>query len=218
MTEANSSTGPGRLIRQERSLKTYETFVATGFKQLHDREFESLTIAGLCRAAGYSVGAFYARFTDKDEFFEALVAQHLADRNEARDHLLETVSPDALLDELIKDLVQYYWRRRGFWRAVLMRSARDPVFFEPINRHGAEFVEIVSARIASDAGRPLMAQESANIAFALHMVLGMINNRIVNRPRPSLIGHATFIQNLTRAFRLVSGYDGIVEGNASTAN
>jgi AcrR family transcriptional regulator len=218
MTKDKSLEGPGRTIRQERSRRTYEALVATGFKLLEKHEFESITIARLARAAGYSVGAFYARFNSKDEFFEAMVAHHLQDRSSARQQLLETASRDTLMGILIEDLVAYYWRRRRFWRAVLMRSAHDPEFWAPINQSAREFVALLLARIQSDAGRRLTKSERENIRFAIHMVLSMVNNRIVNRPRPSLIGHSTFVDNATRAFHLVSDYDRLDAGNAARAS
>ncbi|MGD8340440.1 MAG: TetR/AcrR family transcriptional regulator [Gammaproteobacteria bacterium] len=201
---------PGRTIKQERSRKTYAALVAAGFRLLQKNEFESLTIAGICDSAGYSVGAFYARFQSKDEFFKALVDQHIRDRVSAHEQLFASASRDDLIDTLIDDLVTYYWRRRGFWRAVLMRSAQDSEFFAPINRHGKSFVKFVTKRLQSDLGRSFTRTERENLKFALHMVLAMINNRIVNRPRPSLIGHSSFVHNLTRAFRLVSDHDNLM--------
>lgn len=199
--------GPGRTIRQERSQKTYDALVAAGFKLLEDSEFESITIAALAQEAGYSVGAFYARFESKDEFFEAMVAHHLRDRLNSNKQLLATVAPDRLPEALIEDLVKYYWRRRQFWRAALLRSTNDPEFWAPINEAAQTFLGILTGRIQSDLGRPLTESEGANVRFAIHLVLGVVNNRIVNRPRPSLIGESTFVANLTRAFRLVSDYE-----------
>lgn len=209
MAEAQSQDAPGRTIRQARSRKTYEAFIASGFRLLEKVEFEDITIAGLADAAGYSVGAFYARFESKDEFFAAMVAKHVDVRTRARDELLETASHDKLVGEWIEDLVRYYWKHRGFWRAVLMRSTNDPGFWAPIDRIGRDFVSLLTARIERDIGRDLTKTESTNVRFAIHMILSTVNNRIVNRPRPSLIGRSTFVQNLTRAFWLVSGYDSL---------
>ncbi|MGW8370067.1 MAG: TetR/AcrR family transcriptional regulator, partial [Gammaproteobacteria bacterium] len=213
MTNAQQPLGPGRAIRQNRSRKTYEAFISTGFKLIEKDEFETITIARLAESAGYSVGAFYARFESRDEFLEAMVAHHLVERDLARRQILQTASHEALVETLVADLVHYYWRRRRFWRAVLMRSSSDVEFWKPINHNGKQFVTLLTERIEADAGRPLTESEAANIGFATHIVLGMINNRIVNRPRPSLIGHTTFVDNLARAFRLVADYDNLSAGH-----
>jgi hypothetical protein len=48
------------------------------------------------------------------------------------------------------------------------------------------------------------------VRFAFQIALGTINNAILNRPGPSFIGQAEFIDNLARAFRLVSDYDRLI--------
>jgi AcrR family transcriptional regulator len=201
--------GPGQPLTQKRSRKTYEALIAAGFGLLRDHEFESISIADIARASGYSVGAFYARFASKDEYFEALVARHLAERAESRKRLFDSALPDALIETVIEDMVGYYWRRRRFWRAVLMRSTNDSEFWRPVRESGRDFIELVTARCEANAQRPLTAKERDQIAFAVHMVYGVLNYRIINRPVPSLIGNGSFVPDLVRAFCLVSGYDTI---------
>lgn len=198
---------PGLRIKQKRSQRTYEALIRTGFTMLEDREFDTITIAELAQTAGYSVGAFYARFHSKDEFFEALIAHHLEARTRAREQLLATVPNERLIDELVKDLVDYYWKRRRFWRAALTRSMRDAEFWEPIKQHGHEFANNLIARIREQAGRKLTRHEDRNVRFAFQIALGTINNTIINRPGPVFMGQKLFIDNLARAFRLVSDYD-----------
>ena len=76
---------------------------------LKKREWASITIAELSRAAGYSVGAFYTRFRSKDEFFDALVVHQLKARKVDLERLYATYNNDDFIDELIKDVVHYLW-------------------------------------------------------------------------------------------------------------
>ena len=209
MAQIESPAGPGHKVQQARSRRTYDALIKTGFDLLERHEFHTITISALAQAAGYSVGAFYSRFKSKDEFLEAMVAQHVRERCTARERLLEKTAHDELVHELIADLVKYYWRRRRFWRAVLTRSHSDPDFFAPIWQNASEYVELVTARIESDAARQLTKTERSNISFAIHIVLGTINNRLVNRPQPSLLGQKTFVEKLTRAFCLVADYEAL---------
>jgi AcrR family transcriptional regulator len=202
-----ASKALGRSIKQKRGQKTYDRLVATAFELLEDRDLESITIAELARAAGYSVGAFYARFRSKDEFFEALLAQHMAYRTAARNRLFATLTDEQLVGTLIEDLVASYWRRRRLWRAALIRSARDTVFWEPMRKHGREFAEVFVSRITARIRRPLTSEEDTNVRFAFQMAFSTINNAIMNRPGPIFLGQTLFIDNLVRAFRLVSDYD-----------
>src|SRR5690554_7370417 len=211
MSQANAAPGSER-IKQARGRKTYDALIATGFKLLAHREFEAITIAELSQAAGYSVGAFYARFKSKDEFFDALIAHHLVDRRRTRERLFASVEGDAWIRAVIEEAVNYYWRRRRFWRAALIRSIHDSEFWQPIREQGHEFATLCVKRIEQEAGRALTKAEEMNVRFAVQIALGIINNTIINRPGPIFMGQAEFVDNLVRAFRLVSGYDEIVGG------
>jgi AcrR family transcriptional regulator len=216
MSSTAVTVATGRRIRQKRSQKTYDALIATTFELLEQREFDEISIAALAQKAGYSVGAFYARFRSKDELFSAMVAQHMAGRKDARERLFTTVPDSMLIPVYIEETVSYYWHRRRFWRAALMRSIRDPDFWEPIRnqRHGlaTSLIERIRVRIK----RALTEAEEMNVRFAAQLVLGTINNAIINRPGPILMGQALFVDNLSRAFRLVSGYDDLIAGKRTT--
>ena len=197
----------GHRAKQKRSRTTYARLVQTAFALLEHNELETITIAGLTRAAGYSVGAFYARFRSKDEFLDAMLAEHVASRSAARNRLFATLPDHELVNALIEDLVASYWKRRRFWRAALIRSSREPERWEPLRKHGRELGDLLVARITQRTRRPLTSAEDANVRFACQITLGTINNAIINRPGPIFMGQAVFIDNLARAFRLVSDYD-----------
>lgn len=201
----------GRRIRQQRSRKTHAALIATGFRLLDKHEFESITVADLAREAGYSVGAFYSRFRSKDEFLDALVAQHLEQRTRARARVLATSTPDSLIENLVRDLVGYYWKRRLFWRAALQRGMRDPSFWKHLEEQGQQTAAAVVAKFSEIARRKLTEAEVMDVKFAYHFVLGAVNNSIVNRPGPALfLDRERFIRNLVRTFRLVSNYDSLL--------
>lgn len=214
MSSVDIAVASGR-IRQKRSQKTYDALIATTFKLLEQREFDEISIAELAQKAGYSVGAFYARFHSKDELFDALVAQHMQDRTNARERIFGSASAETLIGELMEELIGYYWARRRFWRAALIRSIRDPDFWEPIRKHGHEFAASMIARITARAERMLTEAEETNVRFAMQLALGTINNTIINRPGPIFMGQALFVENLGRAFRLVSGYDDFVPAQSA---
>jgi AcrR family transcriptional regulator len=155
------------------------------------------------------VGAFYARFRSKDELFDALLAQHIEDRLAARTRIFASATDESLVGDLMEDLVDYYWTRRRFWRAALIRSMNDPEFWEPVRRQGHEFGAWLIERIGRRAGRAMTAPEQANVRFALQLALGTINNTIINRPGPIFMEQVLFVEQLARAFRLVSGYDSV---------
>ncbi len=211
----HSTDSRGLDIKQNRSQKTYDALIKTGFRLLKKRDFDSITVAALSQSAGYSVGAFYTRFRSKDEFFDAMVANHLESRIAASEHLFATVHNDNLIDELIKDIVHYYWINRNFWRAALVRSMRDPDFWTPIRQSGHDLATRVIGILNEQANRPLTDLEQTNIRFAFQITLGTINNTIINRPGPIFMNQRLFVEKLTRAFRLVSNYESMMKRKQS---
>jgi AcrR family transcriptional regulator len=197
----------GYSIKQRRSQKTYDALITTGFKLLENKTFESITIAELAREAGYSVGAFYSRFRSKDEYFDSMLQHHMLARLEENRQLLASHKPRQLVTNLISNLVSYYWEHRHFWRAALIRNTQDSNFWAPIRKHGDTtgqyFIDYINER--RDAA--MSVTEKTNVLFAFQVTRGVINNAILNRPGPVFMGQTQFVDNLTRAFLLVSGYN-----------
>jgi len=205
----------GISIKQNRSKRTYDSLIKTAFRLLKKRDFDRITVAALSQSAGYSVGAFYARFRSKDDFFDAMVVHHLENRIAASEYLFSTVPIYDLVDELISDIVRYYWINRNFWRAALVRSMRDPDFWTPIRQSGHDLASKVIGILNKHANRPLTDSEEKNIRFAFQITLGTINNTIINRPGPIFMNQKLFVEKLTRAFRLVSDCDIIIKSKQS---
>jgi AcrR family transcriptional regulator len=202
----------GLAIKQERSQLTYDRLISTGFKMLEEQDLQDISIADLTRTAGYSVGAFYSRFRSKDEFFDALVAKHLDIRTKTQIQLFATLSTSVLLPNLIRNIVNYYWEHRKFWRAVLVRSVRDANFWEPIRLQGHELKARFIARLNKEIDHQLTEAEEANISFAFQVMLGTINSTIINQHGPIFMGQQLFTEELTRAFELVSDFNNLVTG------
>jgi AcrR family transcriptional regulator len=199
-------------IKQERGHITYDALIEAGFKLLMERDIEDISIFELSRVAGYSVGAFYARFRSKDEFFDALIERHLEIRTHTQKGLVESLTRKALINDLISNVVDYYWEHHIFWRAVLRRTLRDPAYWEPFRQHFTESTQRFIERVQNDVKRPLTEKEVRSITFAFQTTLGTINISIINQPGPVFIGQALFKEELTRAFIQVSGLDEILAG------
>ena len=215
MSTAAKPLPQGRRNKQKRSEKTYDTLIETAFRLLERREFDEVSIAELTLEAGYSVGAFYARFKSKDELLRALVMRHVEERTAVRERQFATESDESLLREIVGGMVDYFWARRRFWRAALFRSISDPDFWEPLRELGRELGDALIARMSARAERALTQREQHNVRFAVQLTLGTINNAIINRPGPIFIGQPQFVENLARALRRVSDYDNLVASRSA---
>jgi len=209
-----SKKSHGRSIKQQRGHLTYNALVNTGFKLLEKKDLEKISVAELAREAGYSVGAFYARFHSKDEFFDALIEQHLRIRTDTLIDLYSNIPLASLVPDLIENMANYYWEHRQFWRTVLLKSAREPTFWEPFRDHFLASAQRFIDRLYQETGRPLTEKEEANIYFAFQVVLSTINNSFYNQAGPIIMGQKLFIEELIRTFSLVSDCDNVIKKQA----
>lgn len=197
-------------FKQRRSKVTHDALIKAGFALVDKYDIEQISIAELARHAGYSVGGFYAIFDSKDEFFDALIESHLDKRTETHTGLMLNCSRAKLIDELMANVVRYYWEHHVFWRAVLRRTLLDPEYWAPFRVHFRESTQRFEARIERELQRRLTAKEKNNISFAFQMVMGTINISILNQPGPVMIGERLFTKELTRAFKLLSGVEDLL--------
>jgi hypothetical protein len=87
---------------------------------------------------------------------------------------------------------------------------RDPDFWAPIRQSGHDLASRLIEILGEQASRPLTDLEETNVRFAFQILFGTKNNTIINRPGPIFMNQALFVEKLTRAFRLVSDCDNII--------
>jgi AcrR family transcriptional regulator len=194
-------------IKQRRGQRTFDALVETGLALARERGLDAVSVAEIAKQAGYSVGAFYARFTTKDDFHRALVERHSTLRIADFDTLFETTGDEELITRYFDRQIERMAAYASFWRSCLQRGFTDPEFWEPFRRIarrvGDGFVERASRRI----GRSLTSEEELNIRFAIQVTNGAINNTLINRPGPITVEDPDFKPRLARAFRRVSDWD-----------
>jgi AcrR family transcriptional regulator len=192
-----------RPVKQQRGKRTRDRLLAAGQKLIRGRAFEALSVADIARAADCSVGAFYLRFSDKEAFFRALIAQYVAEGRAATLAAFATYDDDRLIAALVLSTAERFRRFTGLIRSAISKRMIDPSIWEPIRSNGhftaSRFIEWRTKR----QGRPLTADEEMTVRFAFQVLLGTLNNALVNQPGPLDIEDPDFLVQLERAFRLV---------------
>jgi len=132
MMEKQPISDPGfRAPQQERSRQTLDRILAAARDILGRKSAEETTVAELASAAGVTVGAIYARFSDKATLLRLLQEEALKELALAQTTMLkaaeaEDVSIDELLERLIRELAAIYRTHRGAMRSMLLESWSDP--------------------------------------------------------------------------------------------
>ena len=195
-------------VRQARSRKTRDALIAAAWKLLQKHPWELIAISDLVKVAGCSVGAFYARFADKEALLEALASEYLEERWKAREQAFASLGTDAdYAAYAIVSTYQHIMRHQNFWHAALVKGAGDPHFWEPFRASGQRLVQLTVACREHRLGRRLTGREIQHMRFAFQMANGAINNGIVNRPGPLLPGTSEFEAELVRGFKAVAGLE-----------
>ena len=142
---------------------------------LEEQSFEDISVSDITKRARSSVGAFYARFTDKDALLDYLDESHaeeLIDRvTEYSEDDRWTVAPvEEVVSEVIGFLVGFFKEHRGVLRALSIRARlhTDPRFAEPtrrVNSRVPELIRLVMIR------RSEIAHASPDLAVYLGFVM-----------------------------------------------
>jgi AcrR family transcriptional regulator len=130
---------------QERSRATLVRFLEATMGLLAERRFEQGTVAEIARRARSSVGAFYARFADKDALMGYLDSQLFESGKAAWDEFLASErwrggTAAEVVTAVVDRVARKRRERRGLLRALALyaRSQPSPRFLEharEMNRH-----------------------------------------------------------------------------------
>jgi AcrR family transcriptional regulator len=133
---------PYRVPQQKRSKESLERLLDAAEDQIRAEGIESLTIATVVSRAGLSVGAFYARFPDRNALLHA-VQGRFHDRVEPvlLKRVVSEVTPEECLADAVEVavdlLVGHVLGEQELSRAFMMSSVFDPVLRargEQVNR------------------------------------------------------------------------------------
>ena len=196
--------GSLRPPQQARSRATLHRFLEAAVELLGDRQFDEASVAEIARRARSSVGAFYARFPDKD----ALLT-YINDRlfEEGRGLWDEFLAPERwqgrpaaeIVGAVVSRLVERRRTNRGLLRALSLyaRSRPEPRFTahaRAMNRHVHDkLAELLLAR-RHEIAHPDPEQA---IAFGLLMVDGATREailfgeaaRLPGKPSDAVLAH-----------------------------
>jgi len=173
-----------RVPHQDRSRKTLERLLDTAETLLQERGFENVTVAEIAHAAGSSVGAFYARFRDKNGLLHHL---HERFRNEAMataDTFLEPsrwqeAPTEEVLAAVITMLAEIYRTRSGMFRAFMAVGHSDKRFTERDLRTMRHFLSRLTALLLARREEIDHADPAFAIAFGIEMCTSVLRDRFI---------------------------------------
>ncbi|MCL4686846.1 TetR/AcrR family transcriptional regulator [Myxococcota bacterium] len=218
MHESSSRTPELRWVRpprQARSQDTLDRLLDAAEGLVAERGFEDTTIAELVRRADSSVGAFYARFRDKDSLLYALYERYLEQAMATTDVALDparwVISPiSEIVRKTVPFLVSVYRERRGLIRAFVLRNHIDAEFRarrERLSHHVSEGLSRLLIARRSEIRHPNPVRAAV---FGLTMVVNTIESAVLFgdlRSGALTLSDDELGVELTRAFLAYLGLD-----------
>jgi AcrR family transcriptional regulator len=119
--------------QQARSQETLDRILDAAEALVTQKGFEDTPVAEIAQRAGSSVGAFYARFQDKDALLHALYERYYEQAIATADAALDPARwEDAriaeILDAVVRFLTAIYREQCGLIRAFVIRTHSDASF------------------------------------------------------------------------------------------
>jgi AcrR family transcriptional regulator len=181
-------TGPElRWVRppqQARSQETLERLLDAAEHLVAEKGFEDTPVAEVARRAGSSVGAFYARFPDKDALLHALYERYYEQAIATADAALDPARWDGaripeILAAVVRFLVSIYREQSGLIRAFVVRNHSDAAFQARRERLSHYVNERLSALLLARRDEIRHAQPERAAAFGLTLVFSTLESAML---------------------------------------
>ena len=144
-----------RLTRQESKEVTRMRLVEAAEKLFLRKGFEDASVEEISENAGYSRGAFYSNFNDKEQVFLAVIDRR---RPKALDEIFQQVSEPAERIAAVREWFSNQWRLKDFI-ALRMEFTRRAMRDRSVLKHLAELRRQELEMYAGSVGRYLGAAD-----------------------------------------------------------
>lgn len=180
-----------RKPQQKRSAVTLERVIESAERLLRETEAEDLTIAQVVQDSGISVGAIYARFSNRDGIFAELASRFMRDTLAVFQTLDRAHWQQLSLREAVSKMVQInaalYREHRGILRAIMLRnrvarSANISTAFEQYNHQVRDDICELLCMHASGIHHPNLMQA---IDTSIDAMSCMLRDAIVLADEPA---------------------------------
>ena len=189
--------------RQARSQLTLGRILDAAESLLREKCWEDTSVADIVRRADSSVGAFYARFRDKDALLSALHERFVEEAIATAEHALcEKRWAGSSISEIVRELVAFQVRiqdqHAGLARAIVLRSAECPEFRDRGLRMTASIDGLFARLVVARRREILHPIPIAAAAFTSRLIGGAMLQRLLfpaaanlASPELSLVGELT---------------------------
>ncbi len=129
-----------------RRVHTREILLTSAERLFIERGYTQVSVSDICSAAGFTRGAFYSNFADKDDLVLALFDQHASERLDRLQTMLANASARNI-DEWAQSLLAVTPQDRGWILLFLefrLLAARQPELAAKLDQHDKAVTETLA--------------------------------------------------------------------------
>ena len=173
---------------QARSQQTLERLLDAAEARVIEVGVERATVSDIARAAGSSVGAFYARFSDKEALLRCLFERFSDQALATVDVVLEPtrwegIATDDALEDLVRFMLRIFRERRLLIAAFSLRAAGEPELATLGERLGQHITDRLLALLEARGEVPARSDPRGVVEIAVWLVLSALEARALYSPR-----------------------------------
>jgi len=177
---------PAHAFDTEHDMRIRDSFIRAGAEALNDIRLNDLTVSGLCKRSGNSVGAFYTRFRDKDAYFRALrvyTVMSLEHETIARFNVdsLRDATVKQTLEKFVDLMVDIFTSRyRGVIRESLLLILEPDDPWAPMRGSAVKIVTTLQQSLETVLPTNTAVDVSTRCRFCFQLVVGPLQNELLN--------------------------------------
>ena len=170
--------------RQARSQETLDRILDAAEALVAEKGFEDTPVSEIVQRAGSSVGAFYARFHDKDGLLHALYERYYEEAVATADVALaparwKGARVAELVPVVIRFLVSIFRERHGLMRAFVVRNHTHPEFQARQQRLSHHVIERLGTLVLARRDEIAHPDPARATRFALLLVFSALESLIL---------------------------------------
>lgn len=164
---------------QKRSREKAARMLKAGHVLVESLGYDGMRISDIAKEAGCSVGSFYERFDDKENFFKLMLDSNLSQAVMDIEAYLaperwENVPTDVIISKFIYQIVRWFRRRKGLYCAALISPSHNNQSFRPFHHHSMKTSHALTRLLEPRHADMSCADIEASVWFSFQMVSGVL--------------------------------------------
>lgn len=164
---------------QKRSREKAGRMLKAGHLLVEEHGYDGMRISDIAKEAGCSVGSFYERFSDKENFFQLMLGASISQGTGDIGRYLEPsrwegVPLDVVISKSVYQIVSWFRQRKGLYCAALTAPRQNDQNFRPFRHSSMKTSKFLTQLLEARRSEMNCADIESSVWFAIQMINGAL--------------------------------------------